>query len=90
MAGGDTVYVWQKRDSESIFGKSVTKGSGYQILDQMPDGHGLYWQGVTYNRCTIRATTHNQTVAKVTFEGNPGGCETITGTKRKELGRRLD
>lgn len=82
-----TVFVWQKRDAESIFGPAVTRGSGYQILGSMPDGHGLYAQGVVYNRCVIRATTSKNMVMGMTFEGNPSGCEIITGYRKKPLGR---
>ncbi|MBU6235361.1 MAG: hypothetical protein KGQ41_05915 [Alphaproteobacteria bacterium] len=83
--GADTVYVWQKRDSESIFGPSVTMGSGRNIFG------GLYWQGVTYNTCTIRGTvTPKHTLSRLTFEGNPSGCETITGFRKKSIGRKQD
>lgn len=86
-ADGGTAYTWQKRQSESIFGPAVTQGSGYQILGKLPDGHGVYWQGVTQYRCVIRAATQGGTVTGLRFEGNPGGCETILGYKRAPLGK---
>ena len=85
--GDEASLVWQKRDSESIFGPAVTEGQGYQILGTMPDGHGVYWQGITQNRCVIRASAKGDVLTDLSFEGNPGGCETILGAKKRPLGK---
>lgn len=75
------VFVWQKRDAESIFGPRVSHGRGYNILGN------VYWQGVTYHRCVIRAASDGAVVRKLTFEGDPGGCEIVTGYRAPRLGR---
>lgn len=81
---GGQAYVWQKRDSESIFGPAVTKGDGYQLFG------GVYWQGVTYGRCVIRANTKNGIISAIRFEGSVGDCEIITGYRKKDIGRKQD
>lgn len=78
---GRLVYVWKGYQRESIFGPAVTKGRGYDIMNT-----GIYWTGIEHHRCTVRAATTGGIVQKITFEGNPGGCETIYGSRREELG----
>ncbi len=84
--GNATVYVWQARDAESIFGRSVSSGRGYGLGSPMDDGHELLLSGVQLHSCVIRARTMDNIIQRVTYEGNPGGCETIYGYKRKPLG----
>ncbi|NBX66843.1 MAG: hypothetical protein EBQ96_07605 [Proteobacteria bacterium] len=80
---GGQAYVWQKRDSESIFGPAVTKGEGYSLF-------GIPWQGVTYHRCVIRANAKGGVISAIRFEGAPRDCEVITGYRKKSVGRKQD
>lgn len=84
--GDATVYVWKSSQRKSIFGDAVTKGRGYQLGGTAADGSGVYWTGIQHNQCVIRATTTDGIIRKITSEGNPGGCETIYGYRRQELG----
>lgn|GEM_PF-1992046 len=83
---GRTVYTWRGYKRESVFGDRVTKGKGYQLGGTMSDGSGVYWTGIEHYRCVIRAATVNNIIENITMEGNPGGCETIYGDRRQELG----
>ena len=84
---GETVYVWQDSDVESVFGPAVTGGIGYQIGGSPASGNGLLWSGIKFHGCVIRITTMDGIVRAVTYQGDPGGCETIHGYKRKSLSR---
>jgi hypothetical protein len=89
-SGNDTVYVWQKQDVESIFGPAVTSG-GYRLgsPSQAMGGSAMIWSGIQLNSCVIRATTNDGIIKKITFEGNPGGCETVYGFRRDRHDRAV-
>lgn len=85
---GDAItYVWQDRKSDSVFGPSVTAGSGYRLGRPMNNGSEFIWSGIEYYTCVIRATTVNGIITRITSEGNPGGCETIHGGRRMPIGK---
>ncbi len=79
--GANIVYVWQDYKANSVFGSNVTNG-GHRIL-----GGDVVWAGIVTNSCVIRASTYDGIIKKITYEGNPGGCETIYGRKQEPLGR---
>jgi predicted small secreted protein len=85
--GNETVYVWQDHDSESIFGPRITMGHGYGVGSPMNDGSELLMTGLQFNTCVIRAATLDGIIRDITYEGNPGGCESIYGYRKKALGR---
>lgn len=82
---GRKVYVFKGSDRKSIFGPAVTEGKGYHVLGDRAQS-SIYWTGIEHHRCTIRATTANGIIQKITMDGDPGGCETIYGNRREELG----
>lgn len=82
---GAIVYVWQKSQTQSVFGPAVTQG-GYRIGSGGQADGGILWTGIQHNSCVIRAGTMDGLIRDISFEGNPGGCETIYGTRKRELG----
>lgn len=81
--GPATVYVWQKAQTESLFGPSVTQG-GYRLGNRSSAlGSEFLWTGIQYHSCVIRARTMDGMVQRITMEGDPGGCESIYGNRRK-------
>lgn len=82
--GNATVYVWQKRQTESVFGSTVTD-KGYRLgsASTAMGNAEFLWTGIQYHSCVIRARTMDGIVQRITMEGDPGGCESIYGNRRK-------
>jgi len=87
--GDATVYVWQGSYSESVFDRSTyhQTGTGIQIGNMAANGNIFLLSGIQYDSCVIRATTLDGIIQRITFEGNPGGCETVYGWKKHPMGK---
>jgi hypothetical protein len=73
--GGDTVYVWGRSNSGTIFIPQTATTTGY-VGNRPVYGSTTYNQPMTVNHnCTVKVITGSSgTIKSWDYEGNLGGC----------------
>ena len=81
MKAGTLTYIWEAKRRDSLFSPVGPAGRAYMNTPTIDDG-GVPWTGMAYDSCVVRATTTNNIIQNIGYEGPPSACATLFGHKQ--------